>query len=112
MQVEDILNAVKIRFPEVSEPLFLMALNSTLKEFVGETKMLKDVAVTPSVINQRYYELPEDVKEILRIDYDGSKIHPINGNLVTDSEGHSFNPPVLPPEDQEWSGPITHGGAE
>jgi hypothetical protein len=105
MTVQDVYNAIQLRFPEMNEPLFLMALNSALQEFTAETKILSGNSVSSTIQNKRFYDLPDDILQIIRVDYDGEKIDGINGNLVPDSVGYAFNPPQILEEEEVWAGP-------
>jgi hypothetical protein len=95
MNLDQLYDMVELRFPELTEPLFLDIVNQVQMQFVSESKCLEDIQSTLSVSGQRLYDVPEEVMQIIRVDFDGARIEAIQEMAVAESSFVEADPEVV-----------------
>ena len=74
MTQQQLIETVKQHHPEMGETQIRIYLNNALDEFCRKTRVLNTLYTFPTVADQRYYDLSDDIIEITRVDYDGYDI--------------------------------------
>ena len=74
MTQQQLIETVKQHHPEMGETQIRIYLNKALDEFCRKTRVLNTLYTFPTVADQRYYDLSDDIIEITRVDYDGYEI--------------------------------------
>lgn len=74
MTQQQLIETVKQHHPEMGETQIRIYLNKALDEFCRKTRALNTLYTFPTVADQRYYDLSDDIIEITRVDYDGYEI--------------------------------------
>ena len=74
MTQQQLIETVKQHHPEMGETQIRIYLNKALDEFCRKTRVLNTLYTFPTVADQRYYDLSDDIIEITRADYDGYEI--------------------------------------
>ena len=74
MTQQQLIETVKQHHPEMGEAQIRIYLNKALDEFCRKTRILNTLYTFPTVADQRYYDLSDDIIEITRVDYDGYEI--------------------------------------
>jgi hypothetical protein len=74
MTQQQLIETVKQHHPEMGETQIRIYLNKALDEFCRKTRVLNTLYTFPTVADQRYYDLNDDIIEITRVDYDGYEI--------------------------------------
>ena len=80
MKVQQMIELVQQHHPNMGETEIIKMLNLALDEFVIQTRMIKDVAVITTAVDQRHYAFSasstisdvDDVLEVFRVEYDTS----------------------------------------
>ena len=74
MTQQQLIETVKQHHPEMGDAQIRIYLNKALDEFCRKTRVLNTLYTFPTVADQRYYDLDDDIIEITRVDYDGYEI--------------------------------------
>ena len=74
MTQQQLIEMVKQHHPEMGDAQIRIYLNKALDEFCRKTRVLNTLYTFPTVADQRYYDLSDDIIEITRVDYDGYEI--------------------------------------
>ena len=74
MTQQQLIETVKQHHPEMGETQIRIYLNKALDEFCRKTRVLNTLYTFPTVADQRYYDLSDNIIEITRVDYDGYEI--------------------------------------
>jgi len=83
MTVEELYNYMKAKHPSLNHTAFLVMLNDVLRDISKETFIYSYSMTTSTVVGQREYELPLNVLQVYRVDYDGKEITEISEGQVT-----------------------------
>jgi len=74
MTQKQLIELVKQHHPELGETQIRLYLNRALDEFCRKTRILNQLYTFPTVADQRYYNLDDDILEVTRVDYDNYEI--------------------------------------
>jgi len=74
MTQQEMIESVQLHHPNLSNKQIRIFLNKALDEFCRKTRVLKTLYTFPTVADQRYYSLSDDIIEVTRVDYDSYKI--------------------------------------
>jgi len=95
MTPRQMVELVQLHHPGVPAGVILTLINEKRKEFADRSELIKGYVDFQTSENTIYYDLPDRVLEVIRVDYDGSRINretPVpsgdnNASLLTPSAG-------------------------
>ena len=79
MTQQQLIETVKQHHPNLSDTQIRMFLNKAMKEFCRKTRVLETLYTFQTVADKRYYNLPDTIVEIKRVDYDNYQIPRLTG---------------------------------
>lgn len=70
MTVKEMIDVVQQHHPSMGHKEILHYINEAMADFSTQTRMMEGSFTFPTVIDQRYYTLPENIIEIKQVFYD------------------------------------------
>jgi len=87
MKLGEMLDILKIRHPNVSEPALIKMINRGMDEICRESKILKGSFTFNTAVDQRYYDLTtsngEEIIEVISVDYNNEDVPRLTGRPAT-----------------------------